>query len=65
MFDGINESKNTRANDDARDNFTEYCRHFDAFGKFGGQARDEDDDQQVAENEREVVALGRSGKQTH
>ena len=58
MFDRVNQPKNTWTDDDARDDFAEYGRDLDAFGKFGGQACDKNDDEQVAENEREVVTLG-------
>ena len=65
IFDRINESENARSDDDASNNFTEHCWDLDAFGKFGGKTRDKDDDEQVAENERQVVVASAGGDQTH
>ena len=65
MFDGIDQTKNARSDDDASNNFAQYCRDLDAFGKFGGQSRDKDDDEQVAQNKGEVVVASAGGDQTH
>ena len=65
IFDRINESENARSDDDASNNFTEHCWDLDALSKFGRKTGDKNDDEQVAENERQVVVASAGGDQTH